>query len=297
MYLLIFEDALMNIVNKGGVLVRTSLNITNKLSLISEMKGDSVFQILEYDELKGSKDVDLAVQLNFMRESGVKLKQVRIMLDESSVKLESGALSYLKGDIKIQNKIGGAFGLGKKIFTSKVTGEPMFKPTYSGTGEIFLEPSFGHYALIELEDDDIVVDDGLFYACEEEVEIGAAMQKSISSMLLGNEGAFQTKLTGSGVVVLELPVPETEIFKCRLNKDVLKVDGNFAILRTGDIEFTVEKAVKSIVGTATSGEGFLNVYRGTGEVWLVPTASVYAELKSRGLTEISRPSGSYGKEQ
>lgn len=277
--------------------MRTSLNITNKLNLISQMQGDSAFQILEYDQLNGSKNVDLAVQLNFMRKSGVKLKQVRIILDDSSVRLESGALSYLKGDIEIHNKIGGPLGLGKKFLTSKVTGETMFKPTYSGTGEIFLEPSFGHYALIELEDDEIVVDDGLFYACEESVEVGAAMQKSISSMLLGNEGVFQTRLTGNGVVVLELPVPETEIFKCKLNKDVLKVDGNFAILRTGDIEFTVEKASKSIVGTATSGEGFLNVYRGTGEVWLVPTVSVYNELLRRGLSEISNPSGSYGKDE
>lgn len=277
--------------------MRTSLNITNKLNLISQMQGDSAFQILEYDQLNGSKNVDLAVQLNFMRKSGVKLKQVRIILDDSSVRLESGALSYLKGDIEIHNKIGGPLGLGKKFLTSKVTGETMFKPTYSGTGEIFLEPSFGHYALIELEDDEIVVDDGLFYACEESVEVGAAMQKSISSMLLGNEGVFQTRLTGSGVVVLELPVPETEIFKCKLNKDVLKVDGNFAILRTGDIEFTVEKASKSIVGTATSGEGFLNVYRGTGEVWLVPTVSVYNELLRKGLSEISNPSGSYGKDE
>ncbi|GKX68897.1 AIM24 family protein [Inconstantimicrobium mannanitabidum] len=277
--------------------MRTSLNITNKLNLISQMQGDSAFQILEYDQLNGSKNVDLAVQLNFMRESGVKLKQVRIILDDSSVRLESGALSYLKGDIEIHNKIGGPLGLGKKFLTSKVTGETMFKPTYSGTGEIFLEPSFGHYALIELEDDEIVVDDGLFYACEESVEVGAAMQKSISSMLLGNEGVFQTRLTGSGIVVLELPVPETEIFKCKLNKDVLKVDGNFAILRTGDIEFTVEKASKSIVGTATSGEGFLNVYRGTGEVWLVPTVSVYNELLRKGLSEISNPSGSYGKDE
>ena len=275
--------------------MRTSLNITNNLNLKAEMRNDSIFQILEYDDLRGSEDVNLAVKLNFMREAGLKLKQVRILLDDSAVQLESGALSYLKGDIKIQNKMGGPLGLGKKLFNSKVTGETMFKPTYSGTGEIFLEPSFGQFALVELQDDEIIVDDGMFYACEDGIEVSSAMQKSISSLLLGNEGAFQTRISGDGLVVLELPVPETEIFKCRLNNDELKVDGNFAILRTGDIEFTVEKATKSIIGTATSGEGFLNVYRGTGDVWLVPTKSVYENLQNTSLGNMFNPGGSYGK--
>ena len=275
--------------------MRTSLNITNNLNLKAEMRNDSIFQILEYDDLRGSEDVNLAVKLNFMREAGLKLKQVRILLDDSAVQLESGALSYLKGDIKIQNKIGGPLGLGKKLFNSKVTGETMFKPTYSGTGEIFLEPSFGQFALVELQDDEIIVDDGMFYACEEGIEVSSVMQKSISSLILGNEGAFQTRISGDGLVVLELPVPETEIFKCKLNNDELKVDGNFAILRTGDIEFTVEKATKSIIGTATSGEGFLNVYRGTGDVWLVPTKSVYENLQNTSLGNMFNPGGSYGK--
>lgn len=275
--------------------MRTSLNITNNLNLKAEMRNDSIFQILEYDDLRGSEDVNLAVKLNFMREAGIKLKQVRIILDDSSVQLESGALSYLKGDIRIQNKIGGPLGLGKKLFNSKVTGETMFKPTYSGTGEIFLEPSFGQFALIELQDDEIIVDDGMFYACEEGIEVSSVMQKSISSLILGNEGAFQTRISGDGLVVLELPVPETEIFKCKLNNDELKVDGNFAILRTGDIEFTVEKATKSIIGTATSGEGFLNVYRGTGDVWLVPTKSVYQNIQNMRFGDMFNPGGSYGK--
>ena len=33
--------------------MRTSLNIENKINMITEMRGDSVFQVLEYDSLKG----------------------------------------------------------------------------------------------------------------------------------------------------------------------------------------------------------------------------------------------------
>lgn len=268
--------------------MRSSLNFTNKLSKLAEMENDSIFQILEYENLEGATDVESAFGLNIIRESGIKLKQIRIALENSSVILEPGALSYMKGNIKISSKTGGVLGFGKKLISSKLTGETVFKPTYSGTGEIFLEPSFGNFALIELEDDEIIVDDGLFFACESSIEVGVTIQRNLSAALLGDETLCQTKISGSGIVALEIPVPESEIFKCILIDDTLKVDGNFAILRTGNIEFTVEKSSKSIVGSVTSGEGLVNVYRGSGEVWLVPTKSVYSDLKSKGLNEMRK---------
>ncbi|MDB2123641.1 AIM24 family protein [Clostridium paraputrificum] len=275
--------------------MRTSMNIQNKLTMLSEMRNDSKFQILEFDRLEGATDVGTALGLQIMNDSGIKLRQVRIILEDSSVKLESGALSYMKGEIEIKTKTGGVVGLGKKFLNSKLTGETMFKPTYEGTGEIFLEPSFGQFALIELEDEEIIVDDGLFYACEEDVEVGAAMQKSVSSMLFGNEGIYQTSISGSGIVVLEIPVPESEIFKCKLFNDTLKVDGNFAVLRTSNIKFTVEKS-SSLIGSVTNGEGLLNVYSGTGEVWLLPTMSIYQDLRLEGLNSLANPEGSRNTE-
>ena len=275
--------------------MRTTINSDNKLTMLSQMSNDAKFQVLEYDKLEGAIDVQTAFGINIMNDTGIKLKQVRIILEDSSVKLEAGALSYMKGDIGIKNKTGGVIGLGKKFINSKLTGEKMFKPTYEGTGEIFLEPSFGNFALIELEDEEIIVDDGLFYACEEEVEVGSAMQKSISSMVFGNEGLFQTKISGSGIVVLELPVPESEVFKCKLFNDTIKVDGNLVVLRTSNVKFTVEKS-SSVIGSATNGEGLLNVYSGIGEVWLLPTKSVYSDIKSMGFEQMRNPEGSSNTE-
>lgn len=268
--------------------MRSSLKFTNKLNMLSEMECESKFQILEYENLNGAIDVETALGLNIIRQSGIKLKQIRIILEESSVKLESGSLSYMKGNIEIKNKSGGLLGFGKKIISSKLIGETAFKPTYIGTGEIFLEPSFGHFALIELEDDEIIVSENMFYACEDGIEVNATMQKNVSAAFLGNEGFYQARIQGSGIVALKVPVPESEIFKCILINDTLKVDGNLAILRTGNIEFSVEKSSKSIVGTALSGEGMVNVYRGTGEVWLIPTKSVYKELKMKGLKDVDK---------
>ncbi|CAH2213262.1 AIM24 family protein [Tepidibacter aestuarii] len=267
-------------------------NNENNIKVIERMNNENVsIEILEFEELRGGSNVSSSIMLSFMKDSNIKLRQVKITLNNTQIRLEAGALSYLKGNIEMNNKIGGIMGLGKKFLKGSVTGETTFKPKYSGTGEIYLEPSFGHYVIIELENEEVIVDDGVFYACEDSVEVGAAMQKNVSSAVLGQEGLFQTKLCGSGFVVLEVPVPKEEIIEHELNNETLKVDGNFAILRTGNINFTVETSSKSLIGSATSGEGLLNVFRGTGKVWLIPTKHVYSNLTNFGLYGMTNPGG------
>lgn len=67
---------------------------------------------------------------------------------------------------------------------------------------------------------------------------------------------------------LESVCPKEELIT--LNNDVLKVDGNMAIAWSGALNFTVERSGKSLIGSAASGEGLVNVYRGTGKVLLAP---------------------------
>lgn len=261
--------------------------------IVSMMENDRTkFEVYEWQELNGGTSFHEASTLFYLKDANIKLKEVRISLKESSVRLEPGAMYYQKGDIEMNSKAGGLAGLGKKLFKSAVTNETTFKPEYKGSGELYLEPTFGHFALIELEDEEIIVDDGVFYACESSIDVGAQGMKNISSALMGGEGFFQTKLSGSGIALLELPVPQEEIVEYNLENETLKVDGNFAVLRSGSLDFTVEKSTKSLIGSATSGEGLLNVYRGTGTVWVLPTKKVYDELKFYGVQSMTNPKGS-----
>ena len=50
-----------------------------------------------------------------------------------------------------------------------------------------------------------------------------------------------------------------------------------AIAWSGSLEFTVERSGKTLVGSAASGEGLVNVYRGTGKVLLAPVDN-YAKI-------------------
>ena len=63
------------------------------------------------------------------------------------------------------------------------------------------------------------------------------------------------------------------IYDSSIENDVLKVDGNNVIAWSGSLEFTVERSGKSLIGSAASGEGLVNVYRGTGKVLLAPVDS------------------------
>ena len=54
---------------------------------------------------------------------------------------------------------------------------------------------------------------------------------------------------------------------------IIKIDGNFAVAWSDTLNFTVEKSGKSLIGSAISEEGFVNVYRGTGKILLAPVLS------------------------
>ena len=73
-------------------------------------------------------------------------------------------------------------------------------------------------------------------------------------------------------------MPYEELIEVELDNDELKIDGNLAVCWSSGLEFTVERSTKTLVGSAVSGEGLVNVYRGTGKVLMspvAPTASLY----------------------
>ena len=72
---------------------------------------------------------------------------------------------------------------------------------------------------------------------------------------------------------IESDCPREELVEITLEDDVVKIDGNLAIAWSGSLDFTVERAGKSLLGSAASGEGLVNVYRGTGKVLLAPVGN------------------------
>lgn len=112
----------------------------------------------------------------------------------------------------------------------------------------------------------MTIEDGMFLACDSRVKRDIVTRKNLSSAVLGGEGLFNMSLRGNGVVALESNVPEEELIEIELENDELKIDGNMAMCWSSNLDFTVERTTKTLVGSAVSGEGLVNVYRGTGRV-------------------------------
>ena len=206
----------------------------------------------------------------------VRKRQVICNLAVSSITVQAGAMQWMIGNVNATTGIKGVGDLFSKAVRGKVTGESAIKPEYTGDGLMILEPTYRHILLLDLEawNGSIVLDDGLFLACESKLQQRAVARSNVSSALAGNEGLFNLGIQGNGILCLESPCPQEELIEIELQNDVVKIDGNMAIAWSGSLTFTVERSGKSLIGSAASGEGLVNVFRGTGKVLLAPVDRV-----------------------
>ena len=202
----------------------------------------------------------------------VRKRQVICDLSQSDIILQAGAMQWTVGNVNATTGVKGVGDLFGKAIRGSVTGESAIKPEYTGDGTLVLEPTYKHILLVDLADwnGSIVLDDGLFLACDATLKHKAVARSNISSAVAGNEGLFNLGIVGRGSLCLESPCPKEELVEITLDNDVLKVDGNMAIAWSGSLDFTVERSGKTLIGSAASGEGLVNVYRGTGKVLLAP---------------------------
>lgn len=229
------------------------------------------FSVVEYQR-DLSVMPETAMEAFYASQMNVRKRQVVCDVSKSNVTVQAGAMQWMVGNVKATTGIKGVGDLFGKAARGSVTGESAIKPEYTGDGTLVLEPTYQHILLLDLSEwnGSVVLDDGLFLACESSLKHKAVMRSNLSSAVAGNEGLFNLGIQGNGIVCLESPCPKEELVEVTLDKDVLKVDGNFAIAWSGSLEFTVERSGKSLLGSAASGEGLVNVYRGTGKVLLAP---------------------------
>lgn len=232
------------------------------------------FKVIEYQRDLSVTPAEAATAF-FCKAMNVHKRQVVCDLSKAQVTLQAGAMQWTAGNVNAVTGVKSAGDFFGKAIRGSVTGESAIKPEYTGDGTLVLEPTYKHILLIDIKDwnGSIVLDDGLFLACDSKLKQKAVMRSNVSSAAFGGEGLFNLGIQGmSGILCLESNVPREELVEITLENDVLKVDGNMAIAWSGSLQFTVERSGKSLIGSAASGEGLVNVYRGTGKVLLAPVA-------------------------
>jgi uncharacterized protein (AIM24 family) len=246
----------------------SNLEDNSNVKVIDQM---GCVKVVEYQSDLSVKPDDAAA-VYFAQKMNIKRRQVMIELNDNSFILQSGAMQWVAGNITSGSGIKGLGDLVGKMLSSKVTKESTVKPEYSGNGTIMLEPTYKHILLVDINQwGSMVIEDGMFLACDGQISIKTAMRKTLSASLAGNEGLFNLSLQGNGVAVLESPVPKEELIEVTLDNDELKIDGSMAVAWSRSLEFTVGKSGRTVISSAINGEGLVNIYRGTGKVWMAPT--------------------------
>lgn len=231
-----------------------------------------IFSVLEYDR-DISVSPEMAEVVYYSSLLGVRKRQlIANISQDKGVIAQKGRMQLMLGNIEAGTDIVGVGDLVKKFVGSKVTGETAIKPRYVGEGILVLEPTFRHILIEDIGDweGDLVIEDGMFLACESTVDMYISGRSNISSAALGGEGLFNTTFSGEGYVALESPVPRDELMEIYLYDDVVKIDGNMAIAWSKSLEFTVTRTTPTLVGSLASGEGLVNSFRGTGKILVAP---------------------------
>ena len=131
------------------------------------------------------------------------------------VTIQAGAMQWMLGNVNATTGIKGVGDLFGKAVRGKVSGESAIKPEYTGDGLLVLEPTYKYLILMNVADwgGGVVLDDGLFLACESTLQHKAVMRSNFSSAVAGGEGLFNLSLNGSGVFCIESSCPREELIE------------------------------------------------------------------------------------
>ncbi|MBC7237772.1 MAG: AIM24 family protein, partial [Chloroflexi bacterium] len=138
---------------------------------------------------------------------GTVLPSVDVTLNAGeAVYTESGGMAWMKGDIEMNTSTHGGLlaGLGRSL-----AGESLFMTTYtckSGTGLVTFTPEApGRIMAFELAaGQSLICQKDAFMAAQEGVNLEMYFRKRLGAGLFGGEGFILQKVTGPGVVFLEI---------------------------------------------------------------------------------------------
>lgn len=193
---------------------------------------------------------------------------------------EAGAMSWMTPNMQMETNAGGF----KKAFGRLFTGESMFLNEYTplgGSGVITFASSLpGSIRAFEVGfGNGLIIQKTSFLAMEKGLDLSLFFQKKIGKGLFGGEGFIMQKVTGEGLVFLEIDGYCKE-YDLAVGETMIVSTGHLAAMSescTMDIQ-TVKGAKNMFFG----GEGiFQTVITGPGKVYLqsMPIINMANELR------------------
>ena len=209
--------------------------------------------------------------------------------DGESVVCEAGAMSWMSPNMQMETKAKGGVG---GFFGRALSGESGFQNVYTargGRGLIAFTSSYvGNILAVEITPDKpIIIQKRAFLASTPDVNMEVFFQKKIGTALFGGEGFIMQKLSGSGIVFLELDGSVIN-YDLKAGEQMLISTGHLAMM-----DATVSMDVQQIKGAKNilfGGESLFNtVVTGPGVVTVqsMPLSNLVGLIAARIPTSSS----------
>lgn len=193
---------------------------------------------------------------------------------------EKGSMVWMSPNMVMETR-GGGIG---KMFSKAFSGESMFQNLYTakgGAGFIAFASSFpGRILPLEIAPGhEMILQKSAFLASEMSIELSIHFNKKVGAGLFGGEGFIMQRVSGKGIVFVEI---DGELVEYTL------ASGQQMVVDTGNVagfEPTVSIDIQQVPGLKNKflgGEGFFNtVLTGSGKIWLqtMPISSIAGSIR------------------
>lgn len=185
------------------------------------------------------------------------MRQVRIDIENETVRAAAGALSNMRGAIAMTAALPGP----REFVRSLNTREARVRPRYSGTGSVLLQPSLGGFFVLEVAGAHWILEPGVYLASEGDVTLGVRRERFWPSLWAGDGPMkFQTTVSGHGRVAINAPGPVEVV---RIEESELRVQGRLVLGRTEGLRFSSRRAT-TWLQSFIAGQKRLRVFSGIG---------------------------------
>ena len=192
---------------------------------------------------------------------------------------ERGAMSWMSPNMEMATNTGG-FG---KAMGRLLSGESIFLNEYTaqgGSGMIAFASSFPGSIIAHrvTPGEGIIVQKKGFLAMEKGMELSTFFRKKVAAGLFGGEGFIMQKITGDGIVFIEIDGDCTE-YELKAGESLILGTGYLAAMSEScTMEVEMLKGTKNVL---FGGEGLFNTrITGPGKIWVqsMPIVATAAAL-------------------
>ncbi len=204
---------------------------------------------------------------------------VRATLDNETIQAERGALCYMFGRIQVDARVPSVGWMVRSLLSE----ESLIRPTYTGSGVIYLDSSFAGFHTLHIKEKPWILESGTYWASDASVSLHVFRESLVTSFWAG-EGFFdfQTRVSGDGQVILRCEGPVEEV---QLQDQELLCEGKYVVARTEGITYRIRRVARSWIRSKLAGEGRVRVYEGTGTALVVSYPYWKLRMIRKGLVE------------